>query len=79
MRVLVEPGLLGWPVVLLQPGVHEGAQHRDVRAVAPADAVDLVGPTGAAEPAAKVVEDGGLDVDLEGLNGHGGELSYLSW
>jgi hypothetical protein len=27
MRVLVEPGLLGWPVELLQPGVHERAQH----------------------------------------------------
>jgi hypothetical protein len=48
MRVLVEPGLLGWPVELLQPGVHEGAQHSAVHAVVPAGAIDLVGPAGAA-------------------------------
>ena len=31
--VLVEPGLLGWPVKLLWPGVREGAQHRAVHAI----------------------------------------------
>ena len=67
MRVLVEPGLLGWPVEtpLARCAGRCAAQSRSCHS--PAGAIDLVGPAGAAEPVAKVVEDGGLDVDLERL------------
>jgi hypothetical protein len=38
--------------------VDEGAQHLGVGAVIPAGATDLVGPAGAAQAVAQIIEDG---------------------
>lgn len=66
LRPGVEGGLLGAPVVLVAPVVAELADVGDVRAVVPGGVRNGVGPAGAVEAVAEVVEDGVGDVDTEG-------------
>ena len=70
----VERGLLGAPVVLVAPVVAQLAHVSDVGSVVPAGVGDGVGPAGAVEAVAEVVEDAVGDVDAEGSWGHGGTI-----
>ena len=70
----VERGLLGAPVVLVAPVVAEFAHVLGIGAVVPAGVGDGVGPAGAIEAVAKVVEDAVGDGDAEGSWGHGGTI-----
>src|SRR5215211_4088054 len=67
MRVLVEPGLLGWPVETPPARSARRIAARNRSCHSPAGAIDLIRPAGAVQPVAKVVKDRGLNVDLEGL------------
>jgi hypothetical protein len=66
LREGVEPGLLLAPVVGGGPVGGQVAQVADGDAVAPADAGRLVGPAGARQPVAQVVQVGRGNVELEG-------------
>src|SRR5439155_6289369 len=67
----IEPAFRGAPVVAVAPVRHEVAQVREVRAVGPAPAGDLVGEPGAGEALAEVGEGGVGNVDAERLDVHG--------
>jgi hypothetical protein len=69
--VLVEPGLLRAPVVLVAPVVEQLAQVVDRHAVLPAGAVDLIGEARPRQAITQVVQHGVVDADLEPLDvGH---------
>src|SRR4029453_16400473 len=76
LRVLVEAGFLLAPVVAVGPVAGQLLQVGERHAAAPADAGQLVGPAGAAQPVAQVVQVGLGDVDPErpdcGVGGVGG-------
>src|SRR5215510_4247288 len=66
----IEARLVHAPVILGAPVVDELAQIRQVRAVLPARAGDLVGPADAVQPLAEVSESGVWDPDGEGRRCH---------
>jgi hypothetical protein len=65
LRVLVEPGLLGAPVVAALPVPGELPQVAERHATAPADTGQLVGPAGAGQPVGQVVQLGLGNLDPE--------------
>src|SRR5207249_6685733 len=69
MGQLVEPHLLGAPVVCLSPVLDELAQVAHRYAVLPTRPLDLIRKAGLREAALQVLEDGVVDADLEGLDG----------
>jgi hypothetical protein len=66
--VLVEPRLLGTPVVLRTPVFGELLQMAQRYAAGPPHAGQLAGPAGVGEPVVQVVEVGLGDLDAEGPN-----------
>ena len=76
LRELVEPGLLLAPVVAVGPVGGQLLEVTEGDAAGPPDAGQLVGPAGAVQPVAQVVQVGLGDVDPErpdrGVRGVGG-------
>jgi hypothetical protein len=70
--------LLGRPVEVLEPGRDEGVEDLGVHAVVPAARIDLVGPTGATQAVAQVIDDFLIDGGVECLDAHGRVLSRVA-
>jgi hypothetical protein len=73
----IEAYLVHTPVILGAPVVDELAQIREIGAVLPARARNLVGPTDAVEPRAQVREGGVRDLDGKGRGLHAGLLGSV--